>query len=257
MRKNNVLFLVFVLSNSFLFAQVGIGTASPNINAILELNSSNKGLILPKVALTATNNAAPLTAHVAGMTVYNTATNTSSAANAVYPGEYYNDGTKWMRKVTVRETRMIAGGTISDQISSKTLTVPDASNYVDTTLLTLPSFTLDRESIVEFNANVSADFTKNDGSPLTDSSAKLAKAYFIFTSAPSGVPTNTQFGSSSQAYTNTSTTNSNIISGYFYLVPHSILNLPAGSYTVALKGGGASDTGYKLTFGNGSSDMSR
>ncbi|RXM52847.1 hypothetical protein BOQ60_26235, partial [Chryseobacterium sp. CH1] len=51
----------------------------------------------PRVALVATNNSAPLTSHVAGMTVYNTATNTSVAANPVYPGEYYNDGTQWQR----------------------------------------------------------------------------------------------------------------------------------------------------------------
>ncbi|SIQ73857.1 hypothetical protein SAMN05880574_12313 [Chryseobacterium sp. RU37D] len=251
----NILYLVFILNFSIYSGQVGIGTASPNTNAVLELSSSNKGLILPRVALTSTNNASPLAAHIAGMTVYNTATNTSSAPNAVYPGEYYNDGTKWMRKTTAREIRMIAGGSITDQISSKSLTVPDQSSFVDTTLLTLPSFTLDRESIVEFNANVTAEFTKSNGSPLTDSSVKLAKAFFIFTSAPSGIPTNSHFGASSLSYTNTSSTNGNIISDYFYLVPRSILLLPAGTYTVALKGGGASDTGFKLTFGSGGSDQ--
>jgi len=254
MKKINLLFLLSVLSYSILNAQVGIGTPSPNNNAILELKSNNKGLILPRMALTATNNASPLSAHVTGMTVYNTDTNTSSSANAVYPGEYYNDGTKWMRLMTIQETRMIAGGTIADQISSKIITVPDESNYVDSTLLTLPSFTLDRESIVEFNANVSATFTASDGSPINDNSVKMSKVYFVFTSAPSGIPTNSHFGSSSQSYTNKATANSNVISGYYYHTPHSILTLPAGTYTVAVKGGGASDEAYRLTFGSGASD---
>lgn len=71
---------------------VGVGTKTPNANAILDVTSTAKGLLLPRLALTATTNFFPLTAHVAGMTVYNTAT-----ANDVTPGFYYNDGTKWWR----------------------------------------------------------------------------------------------------------------------------------------------------------------
>ncbi len=78
---------------------VGIGTLSPNINAQLEINSNNKGLLLPRVALIATNNPAPLSAHVAGMVVYNTATS-STAGTAVSPGFYTNDGIKWNKMIT-------------------------------------------------------------------------------------------------------------------------------------------------------------
>jgi hypothetical protein len=78
---------------------VGIGTLAPNINAQLEISSTNKGLLLPRVALSATNNASPLTAHVLGMVVYNTAT-AGSGSTAVTPGFYTNDGTKWTRMVT-------------------------------------------------------------------------------------------------------------------------------------------------------------
>lgn len=63
-----------------------------NGNSMLEVESTNKGLLLPRVALTGTANFAPLTAHVAGMVVYNTAT-----AGDVTPGYYYNDGAKWVR----------------------------------------------------------------------------------------------------------------------------------------------------------------
>jgi hypothetical protein len=73
------------------------GTSAPEPNAILDLNANNtdngsKGLLLPRVALVATTNASPLTAHVKGMFVYNTAT-----VNDVSPGAYYNNGTKWIR----------------------------------------------------------------------------------------------------------------------------------------------------------------
>lgn len=76
-----------------LFAQVKIGDNPTTINAnsVLEVESTSKGLLLPRLPLTQTTNPAPLNAHVAGMTVYNTAT-----ANDVSPGFYYNDGTKWV-----------------------------------------------------------------------------------------------------------------------------------------------------------------
>ena len=79
-------------------AQVGIGNTSPSSDALLDVgtNTSTAGLRLPRVALTATNNASPLSAHVQGMTVYNTATN-GTGSTAITPGFYYNDGSGWIR----------------------------------------------------------------------------------------------------------------------------------------------------------------
>src|SRR5689334_16542361 len=79
-------------------AQVKLGDNPTNINpnSILEMESSNKGMLLPRISLTATSNAAPLSGFVAGMTVYNTA-NAGSGATAVTPGIYYCDGTQWIR----------------------------------------------------------------------------------------------------------------------------------------------------------------
>lgn len=90
--------LLWSLSCNLLSAQnnVGVGTRTPNKDAILELFSANKGLLQPRVALVSTQNPAPLTQHVAGMRVYNTATQ-----NDVTPGEYYNDGVRWNRLQTV------------------------------------------------------------------------------------------------------------------------------------------------------------
>ncbi len=81
------------LCASSLFAQVKIGDNPTTINAnsMLEIESTSKGLLLPRLPLTQTTNASPLNAHVAGMTIYNTAT-----SNDVTPGFYYNDGTKWV-----------------------------------------------------------------------------------------------------------------------------------------------------------------
>lgn len=98
--NNKIIFLSAILFSAVMSAQVKIGgtDGTPNANAMLEVESTTKGVLLPRVALTSTAAFAPLTAHVAGMTVYNTAT-----AGDVTPGQYYNDGTKWNRIVNSSE----------------------------------------------------------------------------------------------------------------------------------------------------------
>lgn len=93
-------FLIFLFTVGSTYAQVGIGTTSPNTDAALDITSANQGVLLPRVALSATNNASPLGSHVAGMTLYNTAT-AGSAPNQVTPGFYYNDGTEWVRIIDI------------------------------------------------------------------------------------------------------------------------------------------------------------
>ncbi|WP_233166002.1 beta strand repeat-containing protein [Pedobacter sp. ASV12] len=67
------------------------GNNLSNKDAILELESISKGLLFTRVSLKATTDASPLSAHVAGMMVYNIAT-----AGDVTPGIYYNDGLRWV-----------------------------------------------------------------------------------------------------------------------------------------------------------------
>ena len=80
------------------FSQVKIGNnpTTINANAVLETESTNKGFLLPRIALTATNAASPLSAHTAGMAVYNTATAGTAPYN-VSPGIYYNNGSSWIK----------------------------------------------------------------------------------------------------------------------------------------------------------------
>lgn len=72
-------------------AQVAIGTTTPDPNAVLDLTSTNKGFLMPRLALTSTTNPAPLNAFVQGMVVYNTAT-----TGNVEPGAYFSNGTSWV-----------------------------------------------------------------------------------------------------------------------------------------------------------------
>lgn len=93
-------FAICILSitlSGTVYSQVGIGTTAPR--AALEINSSTTGFLLPRVALTATNVAAPVInpqggALVAGTSVWNTAT--TGGTYSVVPGVYFWDGTSWI-----------------------------------------------------------------------------------------------------------------------------------------------------------------
>ncbi|MBK6776167.1 MAG: hypothetical protein IPG74_10130 [Flavobacteriales bacterium] len=93
--------VVFVSAALFVNAQnIGInGTgAAPDATAILDLVSADKGLLVPRVLLTATNSALPVTAPATSLLVYNTAT-AGVAPNNVTPGYYYWNGA-WIRLAT-------------------------------------------------------------------------------------------------------------------------------------------------------------
>jgi hypothetical protein len=94
--KRTIKFFLFVCCTyiNVANAQIKLGDNPTEIdaNSLLELESANQGLLFPRILLTSTTSANPLTAHIAGMTVYNL-----SSQNDVLPGLYYNDGTKWVK----------------------------------------------------------------------------------------------------------------------------------------------------------------
>lgn len=79
--KKIVLSLVFLFASYLSFAQVGIGTTTPDASAILELSSASKGFLMPRMADTLS-----ITNPAAGLQIYNTTSNTI----------WFYDGTKWL-----------------------------------------------------------------------------------------------------------------------------------------------------------------
>jgi len=90
------LLVVGLLSAGLQAQSVGIGTATPHPSARLHISDNARGLLIPNVALTATNVAAPVTSPAPSLLVYNTAT-AGAGATAVTPGFYYWDGSRWVR----------------------------------------------------------------------------------------------------------------------------------------------------------------
>ena len=92
-----LLFITALLTINFITAQVGIGTTEIQNGVELQIESNNKGVLIPRVALTTTSLAAPVgPAPIAtGVLIYNTAT-AGTGITAVTPGFYYWSGTEWI-----------------------------------------------------------------------------------------------------------------------------------------------------------------
>jgi hypothetical protein len=77
-------------------AQIGIGTTSPAASAQLDVTSTTKGVLIPRLALGSITSASPVTSPTTSLLVYNTAT-AGTFPNNVTPGYYYWNGTTWQR----------------------------------------------------------------------------------------------------------------------------------------------------------------
>ena len=96
MKRLSIFIATLLLFSSTLFAQVAVNTdnTAPDNSAMLDVKSASKGFLPPRMALTASNVAAPVTSPAAGLLIYNTAT-AGITPNNVVPGYYYWDGSKW------------------------------------------------------------------------------------------------------------------------------------------------------------------
>ncbi len=116
MNKKILLFLTFaILFSTRLFSQnVGINTTgtTPAASAGLDVDFTDKGVLLPRVALTAKNAAGPITSPATSLIVYNTAT-AGTAPNNVNPGYYYWNGTSWDRLRTEVNRKFLAADVAS------------------------------------------------------------------------------------------------------------------------------------------------
>ncbi|THU40438.1 hypothetical protein FAM09_11290 [Niastella caeni] len=129
--KQRFTFLFATLFAVYANAQVKIGDNPNTINAnsLLELESTNKGFLPPRVALNSTASIAPLTGTVtAGMMVY-------SSGGTLADGYYYWNGTAW-RLLETSELNTVAKSATTTLTKTETFVL--ASNDIT---LTLPAIT--------------------------------------------------------------------------------------------------------------------
>lgn len=90
--------LILPLTIHSLCAQVGIGTSLPEASAVLELKSSSKGFLTPRVYLLNAYDTVTVPSPVQGLLVFNTHgyIDNATPANSLSTGFYYYDGLKWV-----------------------------------------------------------------------------------------------------------------------------------------------------------------
>jgi len=126
--KKFILFLIvcLLLSQSIHAQNIGISDVAitPDASSMLEIKATNKGLLIPRVNLTGTTSASPITSPATSLLVYNNAT-AGTAPNNVTPGYYYWTGSKWMRLLAIDDK-------VSWLLTGNAGTTP-ATNFLGTT----------------------------------------------------------------------------------------------------------------------------
>jgi len=87
--KNILTTLAANLLALFLSAQVGINNSNalPDNSAMLDVRSSNRGLLIPRIALTGTNDVITIPSPTLSLLIFNTAT-AGAGSTSVIPGYY-------------------------------------------------------------------------------------------------------------------------------------------------------------------------
>lgn len=155
----NIIFAASVSLNAQV--KVGDNPATINANSALEIESTNKGVLFPRVELTAVGNPTPLAAHVQGMVVYNTTQN-----EELFQGLYINNGNSWIKldSQEIFTTNLFGSGAPTESCSAGTI-------YTDT---------------LETSSTVGQQWTCSGGAWISFKSAPSTPFYFYDTKNDAG-----------------------------------------------------------------------
>lgn len=113
--------MMFILHFYAQGQSVGISNVAitPDASSILEVRATNKGLLIPRVSLTSTTDAATIALPATSLLVYNLST-VGAGATAVTPGYYYNAGIPaapdWQRVATSKSAWLLTGNYGTDPV---------------------------------------------------------------------------------------------------------------------------------------------
>ncbi len=132
MKKINLIILL-IIGFQWVLAQVSLNTdgSNPDPSAAFDVQFTNKGVLIPRIALSGANDNSTIPSPATSLLIYNTSI-AGSGINAVYPGYYYWNGTKWVRFLVDKESWLIVG---NDNVTAPTSGYGTAinNNFVGTT----------------------------------------------------------------------------------------------------------------------------
>lgn len=239
------LFTIFSLSVS---AQVGIGTSNPNGGSILDVESTNKGVLIPRVNIANLNTLAPVTGGQAeGMLVYNTNSTTG-------PGFFY-----WNSNTTTGSWIAVSGSGGSDvELVFEDSTFLDSPVYIDglngaasVGLLYTHQITLTKTTLVEVKVTISVEITRYNVASVVGGKPILYGMILTAGDLSTGIPVISDIKSFT-SYGNANSVGGAVIGGYYTLQGTGYVNLPAGVHDLNLYvvGMGGGNQGYTLFFSN-------
>jgi hypothetical protein len=93
---------ILLIISSASYGQVGIGNSNPNNSAMLDIVSTNKGVIIPRIELTGSKDRTTIAnGNVESLLIYNTA-----MVLDVKPGYYYWSNNKW-NKIAITDDNLL------------------------------------------------------------------------------------------------------------------------------------------------------
>lgn len=150
--KNKKLILIAItfitIFCNLTYAQIGVQTDNPDASAVLDIVSSDKGLLIPRVSLsTNLSSPSPVTSPASGLLVYNSGNNQQH-------GFYFWTGSEW-KMLKPQETSDVQGpssstdnaiarfdGTTGNIIQNSTVILDDAGNITGVNNITTAGFTM-------------------------------------------------------------------------------------------------------------------
>lgn len=175
--------IVFILSllacQATVFAQLGVGTNSPDASAQLDVTATDKGFLAPRIALTSGTDVTTIASPATGLMVYNTAT-AGTAPSDVTPGYYYFDGVKWVRFINSQPTATISFSTTDPNTGTPTFSpnTPQNSGYIYVSSVNSSLWVWNGTSYVTYTTPASTPFYL-DGTTTDAGGDKLSTIYRI------------------------------------------------------------------------------
>ena len=159
--KKNLLPLALLLVGTTAYSQVGIGTLTPNKSSQLDVVSTNKGILIPRVALENSVDATTITAgNINSLLVFNTNTK-----NDITPGYYYWFDNKWMR--VMNDADVIA---LDKNTTNTSLTIVNGELVLtdsDGNIVSVPLSQINVLTTLAYNAtNNELTYTGENGPPV-------------------------------------------------------------------------------------------
>ncbi|MGM5629502.1 hypothetical protein O2K51_01270 [Apibacter raozihei] len=92
--KKKIIIITMSLCFNLFFGQVGIGTSNPDSSALLDISSTNRGMLIPRITLTSNTDKSIVGGNPAtGLMVYNTGSNTGFPIE----GFFFWNGDTWKK----------------------------------------------------------------------------------------------------------------------------------------------------------------